>query len=229
MTSIRVASYNIHTAIGVDDRRDIGRVTDVVRRTGADVIGLQEVDRYYRETTSAIDQVQTLADDLIMTIEYSPTVEKPPTAESDGALDSMVSQLRVGTQLTILSTISCLIRKTLNNGYYSRHISTLTVRLFGSSTHISPCPIRHVRRRFKRFSKSQTVTMNGLSSLVISIHDLKANRLRLSVMIIEMYSTNTEKPSSRSECHRSETTLMRIWPDTLTIHDVSTTCFVRQT
>jgi len=41
---LRVASYNIHQCVGGDGRRDPGRVADVLRELGADVIGLQEVD-----------------------------------------------------------------------------------------------------------------------------------------------------------------------------------------
>jgi endonuclease/exonuclease/phosphatase family metal-dependent hydrolase len=41
---LRVASYNIHQCVGMDGRRDPGRVADVLREVDADVIGLQEVD-----------------------------------------------------------------------------------------------------------------------------------------------------------------------------------------
>ena len=42
---IRVASYNIRKCIGLDRRRDPGRVLDVINGIGADVIALQEADR----------------------------------------------------------------------------------------------------------------------------------------------------------------------------------------
>jgi endonuclease/exonuclease/phosphatase family metal-dependent hydrolase len=44
VTTLRVASYNVHECVGADGRRDAGRVADVLRDLGADVIGLQEVD-----------------------------------------------------------------------------------------------------------------------------------------------------------------------------------------
>jgi endonuclease/exonuclease/phosphatase family metal-dependent hydrolase len=40
-----VASYNIHRGVGLDRRRDLARIADVIGETGADVIGLQEVIR----------------------------------------------------------------------------------------------------------------------------------------------------------------------------------------
>ena len=41
---LRIASYNVHQCVGVDGKRDAGRVADVLRELGADVVGLQEVD-----------------------------------------------------------------------------------------------------------------------------------------------------------------------------------------
>ncbi len=40
---LTVVSYNIHRARGLDNRVDVGRIADVLRQTGADVVGLQEV------------------------------------------------------------------------------------------------------------------------------------------------------------------------------------------
>lgn len=44
MTALRVATYNIHGAVGVDQRHDIGRVARVVAELDADVVALQEVE-----------------------------------------------------------------------------------------------------------------------------------------------------------------------------------------
>jgi endonuclease/exonuclease/phosphatase family metal-dependent hydrolase len=43
--TIRIASYNLHKCLGLDGRRDPGRVLDVLNGIGADIIALQEVDR----------------------------------------------------------------------------------------------------------------------------------------------------------------------------------------
>ncbi|MDH3474079.1 MAG: endonuclease/exonuclease/phosphatase family protein [Rhodospirillales bacterium] len=42
---MKLVSYNIHYAIGRDERYDLARVADAVR--GADIIALQEVERHY--------------------------------------------------------------------------------------------------------------------------------------------------------------------------------------
>ena len=44
-STVLVASYNIHRGLGMDRRRDLARIADVIAETRADVIGLQEVVR----------------------------------------------------------------------------------------------------------------------------------------------------------------------------------------
>src|ERR1700736_3257757 len=44
VSSVRVATYNIHTCVGVDRRYDPGRVAAVLREIDADIACLQEVD-----------------------------------------------------------------------------------------------------------------------------------------------------------------------------------------
>lgn len=43
---LTVASYNIHKCVGVDGRRDVDRVAEVLRELDADIVGLQEVDSH---------------------------------------------------------------------------------------------------------------------------------------------------------------------------------------
>ena len=45
---MRLVSYNIQYSLGKDGRYDIGRIADAVR--GADVIALQEVERFYKRS-----------------------------------------------------------------------------------------------------------------------------------------------------------------------------------
>ena len=42
---MKIVSYNIHYAIGKDDKYDLDRVVDSIR--GGDLIALQEVERHY--------------------------------------------------------------------------------------------------------------------------------------------------------------------------------------
>jgi endonuclease/exonuclease/phosphatase family metal-dependent hydrolase len=70
-----VASYNIHGGFGLDGRRDIGRISRIIKQLGADIIGLQEV-----ECRSNIDsrchQLAELADTTGLTAVGGPTVRK---------------------------------------------------------------------------------------------------------------------------------------------------------
>lgn len=57
---LKVATYNIRKAIGLDQRRDPGRILEVLREIDADVIALQEVDRRFgaRATALPLDQIE---------------------------------------------------------------------------------------------------------------------------------------------------------------------------
>lgn len=52
--AIKVASYNIRKAIGLDRRRDPGRILGVLGEVAADVVALQEADRRFGNRASAI-------------------------------------------------------------------------------------------------------------------------------------------------------------------------------
>jgi len=53
------ASYNIHKAVGLDRRRDPGRILTILRELDADVIALQEADRRFglRETVLPLSDI----------------------------------------------------------------------------------------------------------------------------------------------------------------------------
>ena len=52
---LKVASYNIRKAVGLDWRRRPSRVLDVLNEIGADIVALQEVDRRFGSRISALD------------------------------------------------------------------------------------------------------------------------------------------------------------------------------
>ena len=55
---MKLASYNIHFGLGMDGRYDLPRIADAVR--GADIIALQEVERFFRRS-GMTDQVAEFA------------------------------------------------------------------------------------------------------------------------------------------------------------------------
>jgi endonuclease/exonuclease/phosphatase family metal-dependent hydrolase len=52
---LKVASYNIRKAVGLDWRRRPSRVLDVLNEIGADIVALQEVDRRFGSRVTALD------------------------------------------------------------------------------------------------------------------------------------------------------------------------------
>ena len=57
---LRIATWNIHSAVGVDGRHDLGRIGSVLCEVRPDVVALQEVDRGLRRTAFE-DQAAGLA------------------------------------------------------------------------------------------------------------------------------------------------------------------------
>ncbi|MBV7411269.1 endonuclease/exonuclease/phosphatase family protein [Dermabacteraceae bacterium TAE3-ERU27] len=75
--SLRALSYNIHAGIGLDKRYDLSRIAEVIAASGADVVGLQEVEDSYREATNFDDQPRLLAEMLDMHVLYAPGIVRP--------------------------------------------------------------------------------------------------------------------------------------------------------
>lgn len=61
---MRIVSYNIHKAVGLDGQRHPGRVLEVINRLDADVVLLQEADRRLGERPAALPHrlVETASD-----------------------------------------------------------------------------------------------------------------------------------------------------------------------
>lgn len=75
---LRVLSYNIHTGIGVDGALDLTRTAAAIRDTGADVVGLQEVDVHWAARSEFRDQARELADALGMRVFFAPIYDLDP-------------------------------------------------------------------------------------------------------------------------------------------------------
>jgi endonuclease/exonuclease/phosphatase family metal-dependent hydrolase len=60
--AIKVATYNIRKAVGLDQRRDPARILSVLNEIDADIVTLQEVDRRFGARVSAIPLAMLAAD-----------------------------------------------------------------------------------------------------------------------------------------------------------------------
>ncbi len=74
---VRVMSYNIHHGEGADGRLDLDRIAGVIRSEKAEVVGLQEVDRFWRRS-DFVDQVDYLAEELDMHAAYGANLDLSP-------------------------------------------------------------------------------------------------------------------------------------------------------
>lgn len=72
--SMKVMSYNIHASIGVDGKRDLDRIADIIKGEGPDFVGLQEVDNKTTRT-GWIDQMEELARKTEMFAYFAPAIE----------------------------------------------------------------------------------------------------------------------------------------------------------
>lgn len=76
--SVTVASYNIHHGVGEDDQLDLNRIAEQIRTSGADIIGLQEVDRHWSSRSDFVDQADYLARVLKMHVVYGANLDLDP-------------------------------------------------------------------------------------------------------------------------------------------------------
>ncbi|WP_219416319.1 endonuclease/exonuclease/phosphatase family protein [Pseudonocardia nigra] len=73
-----VLSFNIHHAEGPDETVDLDRVAAEIRDSGADVVGMQEVDRHWSERSHLADQPAELARRLGMHVAYGANLDREP-------------------------------------------------------------------------------------------------------------------------------------------------------
>lgn len=75
-----VLSFNIRHGAGLDGAVDLARVAAEIRRSGASLVGLQEVDRGFDARSGFADQPAELAGMLGMQLAYAPNVDLEPLA-----------------------------------------------------------------------------------------------------------------------------------------------------
>jgi endonuclease/exonuclease/phosphatase family metal-dependent hydrolase len=76
--TLTVITYNIHHGAGVDGVLDLERIATVIEKSGASVVGLQEVDNHWDARSNWVDQAAWLARRLKMHYRYAPNLDLPP-------------------------------------------------------------------------------------------------------------------------------------------------------
>lgn len=77
-THLRVASYNIHAGAGEDAVFDLDRTAAAIEETGAEIVGLQEVDVHWSERSQWRDTARELARRLDMYVRFAPIYSLDP-------------------------------------------------------------------------------------------------------------------------------------------------------
>ena len=77
---LSVATFNIHHGVGLDNVLDLERIAATVESTGAEVVGLQEVDVHFGERSNFVDQATWLADRLDMYVVFGANLDFDPLA-----------------------------------------------------------------------------------------------------------------------------------------------------
>ncbi|WP_085507120.1 endonuclease/exonuclease/phosphatase family protein [Thalassobacillus devorans] len=80
---VKVMSYNIHHAEGVDGELDLGRIAEVIKESKADVIGLQEVDNHWSSRSNFQDQAKQIAERLGMFYVYGANLDIESSEEGE--------------------------------------------------------------------------------------------------------------------------------------------------
>jgi endonuclease/exonuclease/phosphatase family metal-dependent hydrolase len=76
-------TYNVQHARGLDEQVSVSRIADVIRESGANVVGLQEVDVHWATRSDFRDQATELADMLDMNVFFAPIYSLEPGDPDD--------------------------------------------------------------------------------------------------------------------------------------------------
>jgi endonuclease/exonuclease/phosphatase family metal-dependent hydrolase len=74
---VRLATFNIHHGVGEDQRLDLPRLAKALAGLDADILCLQEVDRYYGDRSEDVDQALVLSRALDMQLAWGPAIDEP--------------------------------------------------------------------------------------------------------------------------------------------------------
>lgn len=95
---IRIMTYNVHSCIGMDGKTSTERVAEVIYRSGADVVALQEVDTGLVRTGLS-DQAREIAAILNMHFHFHPSLYREEGAYGNALLSRFPLRLRQGGAL----------------------------------------------------------------------------------------------------------------------------------
>lgn len=79
----KVTTYNLQAGMGTDGIYDLDRIADTIRETGADIVGLEEVDVHWGSRSNNENTIKILAEKLDMEYFFAPIYDFDPLVEGD--------------------------------------------------------------------------------------------------------------------------------------------------
>ncbi|CAM3722258.1 endonuclease/exonuclease/phosphatase family protein [Mesobacillus zeae] len=144
--NLRVLTFNIHHGKGRDKKLDLQRISHIIKTANADIIGLNEVDRYFSKRSHYLDQAKFLGNELKINHAYGPaltieTEDGTPTRQFGNALLTRFPILEVNNHpfdfLPRITEDRALLEVKLRAGE-----EELTVFV----THLSLAPFQHKKQ-----------------------------------------------------------------------------------
>lgn len=137
---LTVMSYNIHYGEGSDGILNLQRIADVIRKSDADLVGLQEVDNEWSSRSEFVFQAQQLAESLGMRYEYGPYLDRENRDGHDRQFGNAILSKR---NLPILETTNYTLphidyedRYSVQRGLLESRINVKGEKVWFYSTHL---------------------------------------------------------------------------------------------
>src|SRR3954451_11029969 len=93
---VRLVTFNTHHGVGDDERHALPRLAKLLASTDAEVICLQEVDRYFGGRSEDVDQALLLSRALDMQLAWGPAIDEPrPGLEPKQYGNALLSRLPI--------------------------------------------------------------------------------------------------------------------------------------
>jgi endonuclease/exonuclease/phosphatase family metal-dependent hydrolase len=90
---LRIATYNVHGCVGMDANRSESRIAAVIAESGADIVGLQELD-LGRRRSAGVDQAGLIAGELGWHRYFHPAISREDEHYGDAILSRFPLTLR---------------------------------------------------------------------------------------------------------------------------------------
>lgn len=104
--SLRVATYNVHGCVGIDGRRSETRIAEVIAESGADIVGVQELD-LSRKRSLGVDQSGLIAAGLGWHRYFHPAMRSGDEHYGDAILSRFPLTLRKAGDLPGTAPFFC--------------------------------------------------------------------------------------------------------------------------